>query len=64
MNNYELGWKTSSLDGHLIWNGATYLMDWKQFQTIIYDANVCPSSSYYVNVGDARIYGVESNIDY
>ena len=33
MNNYELGWKTTSLDGRLIWNGATYLMDWKQFQT-------------------------------
>jgi iron complex outermembrane receptor protein len=64
MNNYEIGWKTSSLDGHLIWNGATYLMDWKQYQTIIYDVNACPTSSYYVNVGDARIYGVESNINY
>ena len=64
MNNYEIGWKTSSLDGHLIWNGATYFMDWKQYQTIIYDVNACPTSSYYVNVGDARIYGVESNINY
>jgi len=64
MNNYELGWKTTNLNGRLIWNGATYLMDWKDYQTIIYDVDVCPSSSYYVNVGDARIYGVESNIDW
>ncbi|HEY4446971.1 MAG TPA: TonB-dependent receptor, partial [Steroidobacteraceae bacterium] len=64
MNNYELGWKSTSLNGRLLWNGATYLMDWKQFQTIIYDPSVCPPSSYYVNVGDARVYGVESNADF
>jgi iron complex outermembrane recepter protein len=64
LNNYEIGWKTTSLNGRLIWDGATYLMDWKQLQTIIYNVSACPSSSYYVNVGDARIYGVESNIDY
>jgi iron complex outermembrane recepter protein len=64
LNNYELGWKSTSLNGHLLWNGAAYLMNWKQLQTIIYDVNVCAPSSYYVNVGDARIYGVESNVDY
>ncbi len=64
LNNYELGWKSTSLNGHLIWNGATYVMDWKQFQTIIYDPTVCAPSSYYVNVGDARIYGGETNVDY
>ena len=30
----------------------------------IYDVDICPPSSFNVNVGDARIYGVESNIDY
>jgi iron complex outermembrane recepter protein len=64
LNNYELGWKTTNLNGRLLWNGAGYLMDWKQLQALIYDALVCPSSSYNINVGDARIYGVESNIDY
>jgi iron complex outermembrane receptor protein len=64
LNNYEIGWKTTSQDGRLLWNGATYLMDWKQLQALIYNALVCPSSSYNINVGDARIYGVESNIDY
>jgi iron complex outermembrane receptor protein len=64
LNNYEIGWKTTSLRGRLLWNGATYFMDWKQLQTLIYNPLVCPSSSYNINVGDARIYGVESNIDY
>jgi outer membrane receptor protein involved in Fe transport len=64
LNNYEIGWKTTSLQGRLLWNGATYFMDWKQLQTLVYNPLVCPSSSYNINVGDARIYGVESNIDY
>jgi outer membrane receptor protein involved in Fe transport len=64
LNNFEIGWKTSSLNGHLVWNGAAYLMNWKQLQTIIYDVNICAPSSFYVNVGGARIYGVESNVDY
>jgi iron complex outermembrane recepter protein len=64
LNNFELGWKTTSLNGHLVWNGAAYLMNWKQLQTIIYDVDVCAPSSYYVNVGNARIYGAETNVDY
>ncbi len=64
LNNYELGWKTTNLNGRLLWNGAVYDMNWKDLQALIYDALVCPSSSYNINVGDARIYGVESNIDY
>jgi iron complex outermembrane receptor protein len=64
LNNYELGWKTTSLGHRLLWNGAAYYMDWKNLQALIYDASVCPSSSYNINVGEARIYGAESNIDY
>jgi outer membrane receptor protein involved in Fe transport len=64
LNNYELGFKTTNLNGHLVWNGAVYQMDWKQLQTIIYDVDICAPSSFYVNVGDAKIKGAESNIDY
>jgi iron complex outermembrane receptor protein len=64
LNNYELGWKSTSLNGHLLWNGAAYLMNWKQLQTIIYDVDICAPSSYYANIGDARIYGAETNVDY
>ncbi|HUO19033.1 MAG TPA: TonB-dependent receptor [Steroidobacteraceae bacterium] len=64
LNNYEIGWKTTSLNNRLLWNGAIYDMDWKDLQALIYDALVCPSSSYNINVGDAHIYGAESNIDF
>ena len=64
LNNYEMGWKTTSLEHRLLWNGAVYYMDWKNLQALIFDASVCPSSSYNINVGKARIYGAESNIDY
>jgi iron complex outermembrane receptor protein len=64
LNNYEIGWKSTGLNGRLVWNGATYLMHWKQLQTIIYDVDICAPSSFNVNVGDARIYGVESNVNY
>jgi iron complex outermembrane recepter protein len=64
LNNFEVGWKTTSLNNRLLWNGAVYDMDWKDLQALIYNALVCPSSSYNINVGDARIYGAESNIDF
>ena len=64
LNNYEFGWKTTSQGGRLLWNGATYFMDWKELQALIYNADVCASSSYNINVGNARIYGAESNVDY
>ncbi|HVW69201.1 MAG TPA: TonB-dependent receptor, partial [Steroidobacteraceae bacterium] len=64
LNNFEVGWKSTSLGGRLLWNGAAYLMNWKDLQTIIYDVDICAPSSFNANVGKARIYGVESNIDF
>jgi iron complex outermembrane receptor protein len=64
LNNFEVGWKSTSLNDRLLWNGAMFRMDWKDLQTIIYDPLICPPSSFYVNVGNARIEGVESNIEY
>lgn len=64
LNNYEIGLKTSSLENRLTWNTAAYYMDWKQLQTLIYNPLVCPSSSYNINVGQARIYGAETNINF
>jgi len=64
LNNFEVGWKSTSLQGRLLWNGAAYYMDWKDLQTLIYDVDKCPSSSFNANVGNARVYGVESNVDY
>ena len=64
LNNYELGLKTAGMGGRLTWNSAAYYMDWKQLQTLIYNPLVCPSSSYNINVGQARIYGAETNINF
>ncbi|MDP9064513.1 MAG: TonB-dependent receptor, partial [Pseudomonadota bacterium] len=64
LTNYEIGWKSTMLDGHLVWNGAFYYMPWKDFQTLLFDPSVCLSSSFNANIGDARIYGVESNVKY
>jgi iron complex outermembrane receptor protein len=63
LNNFEIGWKSTGFNGRLLWNGAAYVMNWKQLQTIIYDVDICAPSSFYVNVGDARIYGAETNVD-
>src|SRR4029079_10916620 len=30
--NYELGWKTTLMNGRLRWNGAVYHQIWKKFQ--------------------------------
>lgn len=64
LNNFEVGWKTTALGGRLLWNGAAYLMNWKDLQTLIYDVDICAASSFNANVGQARIYGAESNIDF
>jgi outer membrane receptor protein involved in Fe transport len=64
LTNYEFGWKTTWMDKHLLWNGALYYMPWHNFQTLIFDPNVCASSSFNANVGNARIYGAESNVEY
>ncbi len=64
LNNYELGLKTSSMGGRLIWNSDAYYMDWKGLQTLLYDPTVCPPSSYNINVGNARIYGAETVINF
>jgi outer membrane receptor protein involved in Fe transport len=64
LNNFELGWKTTSFGGHFLFNGAAYYMKWKDLQTIIYDPDICAPSSFNANVGDARVYGMESNIEF
>jgi iron complex outermembrane recepter protein len=63
LNNFEVGWKSTLLDGHMTWNSALYYMNWKDYQTPVFDLAICPSG-FNANLGNARIYGFESNIDY
>jgi outer membrane receptor protein involved in Fe transport len=64
LTNYELGWKSSMLDRHLTLDGAVYYMPWKNLQTVVFDPAICASSSYTANIGDARVYGMESELKY
>jgi len=63
LNNFEVGWKSTLLNGHMTWNGALYYMPWKDYQTPVFDLAICPTT-FNANIGNARIYGVESNVDY
>ncbi|MEO8926053.1 MAG: TonB-dependent receptor [Caulobacteraceae bacterium] len=59
LSNYEFGWKTSFLDNSLRFNGAVYLEDWQNFQFAFLGLN---SLTVVENAGNARIYGVESDV--
>lgn len=63
LNNFEVGWKSTLPQEHLTWNGAIYYMPWKGYQTPVFDLGICPSG-FNANLGEAHIYGMESNIDY
>jgi iron complex outermembrane recepter protein len=63
LNNFEVGWKSTMLGGHMTWNGALYYMPWKNYQAPVFDLAICPIG-FNANLGNARIYGAESNLDY
>ena len=56
LSNYEVGWKTTLLDGLLRFNGALYQQQWKHFQFAFLGAN---SFTEIHNGPNARIRGVE-----
>jgi outer membrane receptor protein involved in Fe transport len=64
VTNYELGWKWTLPTQNLLWNGALFYMPWKNFQSLIFDPDICAASSFNANIGNARVYGLESNIKY
>jgi len=62
LNNFEVGWKSTDFGGRMTWNGAVYYMPWKNYQTAVFDLSICPTT-FNANLGDARVYGAESNVD-
>jgi outer membrane receptor protein involved in Fe transport len=64
LTNYELGWKTTWLEGRLLWNGAFYLMPWHNLQSLVFDPTICAAASFTTNVGNARVYGSETEVKY
>ena len=61
LKNYEIGWKTTWFDHRLRWNGALFWEDWKNFQ---FGFLVPPSITAITNAGNARIKGIENDIQF
>ncbi len=63
LTNYEIGWKTSWVDDALRFNGAIFREDWDKVQF----STIPPGSAgltQIFNAGSARIWGMESNLDW
>ncbi len=58
VTNYEIGWKMALADGAVRFNGAVYLLDWKDFQFGFLDFTVS-NLTIVQNVGNSRTKGVE-----
>lgn len=61
LTNYEVGWKTTW--GDVTFNGAAFYQEWKDLQFGLVPLNNNGVTNTY-NAGDARIYGLESDISY
>jgi outer membrane receptor protein involved in Fe transport len=59
LKNYEVGWKTTWVDGRLRFNGAAFFEDWKDFQFGFLGEN---SLTQIVNAGNAEIRGLEADL--
>ena len=59
--NYEAGWKTTFWGSRLRWNGAIYHQVWQSFQFGYLGPN---SLTVIQNGRDAKVDGIESEIDY
>jgi outer membrane receptor protein involved in Fe transport len=61
VTNYELGWKTTLLDGQLRFNGAVYQIDWDSLQVGITDFDISVIT-FTTNAADAEITGFEGDL--
>ncbi|MEO8803355.1 MAG: TonB-dependent receptor, partial [Rudaea sp.] len=59
LDNYEFGWKTEWLDHHLLWNGAVFQENWKDFQFSLLGQN---GLTEIKNANQARIRGMEMSL--
>ncbi len=57
--NYELGTKTTILDGRGTLNSSLFYIDWKDMQLPFRNAN---NQVYITNAGNARSYGLETEL--
>jgi len=61
LTNYEFGWKTTWLDNRLLFNGAVFRQEWKDFQFSIIGAN---GLTEIKNANQAQIDGLEMDVKF
>ena len=64
MENTELGWKTTMMDGRLRFNGSLYFIEWKDIQVSQFDSQNISILTVVDNGGDAEISGMEGDLVY
>jgi outer membrane receptor protein involved in Fe transport len=61
VTNYELGWKTTGLDGRLRFNGSAFFVEVEGLQTTIFDPAIV-NLFFSDNAADAEIKGLEGDV--
>ena len=61
LTSYEIGWKTTWDENRLRFNGAFFWEQWKDFQFAYLGPNAL---TIIANAGNARIIGVETDLEY
>ena len=62
LDAYEVGLKTSLLDGKLQLNGAAYFYDYTDIQTFVFDP--LAGGAVMINAGEAEVKGLEFDLKY
>jgi outer membrane receptor protein involved in Fe transport len=62
ITNYELGWKTSLLDGRMRFNGAVFFAEWEDLQYTVYDFGLSACCGNVYNLSTAEMKGVEADV--
>ncbi len=63
VTNFEFGWKTTSEDGKLRFNGSAFMLDITGLQSTIFDPSIV-NLFFSDNAADAEITGVEGDFIY
>jgi iron complex outermembrane recepter protein len=61
LTNWEVGWKTTTDDHTLRWNGALFLENWNNFQFLFLGPN---SVTVVQNAASAQIKGIETELEW
>jgi len=64
MENTEIGWKSTMMDGRLRFNGSIYYIEWKDLQVSQFDSQNISILTVVDNGGDAEISGMEGDLVY